>query len=112
MFVVALNNIRLFAPVGMYVQEAFIKNELEIAIAIADKNAAMDAFPFIDYAGIHAKVKTICAVPTPFLEDILKAIYHQLKEDLPSMLFNISVAKLNPPVSGKVGQARVSWQEF
>lgn len=112
MFTVQLETIKLYAPVGLYPQEAVLENELEINIAVRDTNATIETLPFIDYSKIYTLVRRVCTQRTELLEQLLQELFQQLRALYPHCLFNISIAKCNPPVGGKVAQSKISWTEF
>jgi dihydroneopterin aldolase len=111
MFVVELKNVKLFAPVGVYAQESILKNELVVNVAVAT-NIELANIPYIDYTQLFHIVKSVCSLPTPFLEDILKGIYTEIKKQYTNTLINISISKLHPPIPSIMESATVSWKEF
>ncbi len=112
MLIVQLDAIEVYAPVGVYQQEALLKNALKIDIALAFAPASITDLPFIDYGLIYEGAVAVCAQPTPLLEDLLQGIYKNIKGTYPNVAINISIAKKLPPLGGTVASATVAWKEF
>lgn len=112
MFVVKFEGIKVFAPVGIYEQEAIIKNELSIDVTIATQQAEIGQLPYFDYSIINDIVVGCCQKSTPLLEDILKNIVLELKQQWSDILVNVAITKLHPPISNCRGKASVSWIEY
>lgn len=112
MFTVQLDTIRLWVPVGLYRQEAILKNEIVVHIAIRVPDAAPGHLPFIDYVKVYKVVKECCGNETGLLEQLLEAMYSGIRTIYPDTLVNISVSKLHPPLGGNVAAALVSWNDF
>lgn len=112
MFTVQLDTIRLWVPVGLYRQEAVLKNEIIVNIAIRVPGASPGNLPFIDYAMVYKVVQESCEKETGLLEQLLNTIYCGIQTIWPDTLINISISKLHPPMGGRVSAATVSWSDF
>ncbi len=112
MFTVQLDTIRLWVPVGLYRQEAVLKNEIAVQIAVRVPGVSLGSLPFIDYAQIYEVVRACCTEQTGLLEQLLVAMHNGITALYPGTLVNVSVSKLHPPLEGNVGAATVSWNDF
>lgn len=111
MFIVELKDVKLFAPVGVYAQESILKNEIIVNVAVAS-HTEFTNLPYIDYTQLFNIVKSACSHPTPYLEDLLKGIYTEIKKQYANTLINISISKIHPPIPNIINCATVHWKEF
>jgi dihydroneopterin aldolase len=109
MLTVSLSGVRFPAPVGLYPQEAFILNEVEIALSVSQK-AAIDNLPLIDYTVLHAIAAEAVQQPAALLETLLQRIVTRIETGYPGSRIRVSVRKLNPPMEGQVDYSEVAWE--
>lgn len=109
MLTVSLSGIRLTAPIGLYPQEAFTRNEIEINIAVSQK-ADINDLPLIDYSVLHGFALEAAREPAPLLEAILQRIVTRIESLYPKSKMTVSVRKLNPPMAGETDYSEVKWE--
>ncbi|RYZ49177.1 MAG: hypothetical protein EOP49_16975, partial [Sphingobacteriales bacterium] len=80
MLTVSLSGVRFHAPVGLYPQEAFIHNEIEMHIAVSQP-APIDDLPLIDYTILHQIAADAVAEPTALLETLVQRIVGRITEE-------------------------------
>lgn len=111
---VHLKNIRLYGYHGLYPEETLVGGffELSITINYYSKEAIKVIADTINYVSIYEMIKNIFSIPQPLLEtlaeDMVAAIYlnyNQIKS------INISIQKLNPPISNFTGSVGVQLQK-
>lgn len=109
MLTVSLAGVRFKAPVGLYPQEAFIHNEIEIHISVSQA-AAIESLPLIDYTILHAIATKAVSEPTHLLETIVKRIVKSIDQHYPGSKLSVAVRKLHPPMQGQVEYSEVKWE--
>lgn len=109
MLTVSLSGVRFQAPIGLYPQELFLYNEIEVNISVS-KAATIDDLPLIDYTILHAIAKKAVAEPTGLLETVVQRIVHSINGEYPGCTLSVAVRKLNPPMSGEVDYSEVKWE--
>lgn len=109
MLTVSLSGVRFSAPVGLYPQEAFTHNELEISVSVAQE-AAIDSLPLIDYTVLHSIAAEAVQEPAALLETLLQRIVTRIETTYPGSRLRVSVRKLNPPMAGQVDYSEVTWE--
>lgn len=109
MLTVSLSGVRFHAPVGLYPQEAFIHNEIEVHLSVSQP-AAIDDLPLIDYTVLHGIAATAALQPTALLETIVQRIVAGINDQYPGSRMKVAVRKLNPPMQGQVDYSEVCWE--
>lgn len=109
MLTVSLSGVRFRAPVGLYPQEAFIHNEVEIFLSVSQE-AAIDNLPLIDYTVLHAIAAEAVKEPAALLETLLQRIVNRIEGSYPGSRIQVAVRKLNPPMAGEVAYSEVKWE--
>ncbi len=109
MLTVSLSGVRFRAPVGLYPQEAFIHNEVEISLSVAQE-AGIDNLPLIDYTVLHTITAEAVKEPAALLETLLQRIVTRIGTAYPGSKLRVSVRKLNPPMAGQVDYSEVTWE--
>jgi dihydroneopterin aldolase len=109
MLTVSLTGIRMAAPVGLYPQEFFTGNQLEIDVSVA-QSADLENLPFIDYAQLHGIVQSSLKEPAQLLETLLQRIGKGILLIYPMSKVSIAIRKLNPPMGGEVAFSEVKWE--
>lgn len=109
MLTVSLKGIRLYASVGLYPEEAFLKQEIEVNVSVSQK-ADINELPFIDYVILHNIIKEAVAEPTSLLETIVQRIVERVRTKYPDTGIKLAVRKMHPPLSGIVDYSEVLWE--
>ena len=109
MLTVSLAGVRFHAPVGLYPQEAFLLNEIEINISVSQV-ASIDHLPLIDYTILHSIAVKAIREPAALLETIVQRIVHDIDAQYPGSKLKVAVRKLNPPMQGQVDYSEVQWE--
>lgn len=109
MLTVSLAGVRFHAPVGLYPQEAFLLNEIEINISVSQA-AEIDHLPLIDYTILHGIAAKAVMEPAALLETIVQRIVHDIEAQYPGSKLKVAVRKLNPPMQGQVDYSEVQWE--
>lgn len=109
MLTVSLAGVRFHAPVGLYPQEAFLLNEIEINISVSQA-ADIDELPLIDYTTLHSIAANAVREPAALLETIVQRIVRKIEVQYPGNKMKVAVRKLNPPMQGQVDYSEVQWE--
>ena len=109
MLTVSLAGVRFNAPIGLYPQEAFIQNEIELHIAVTQP-ATLSNLPLIDYTILHAIASKALSEPAALLETIVQRIAQDIDAQYPRSKLSIAVRKLHPPMQGIVAYSEVKWE--
>jgi len=109
MFTVSLSGVRFNAPVGLYPQEDFLHNELELHIAVSSE-ARIGELPMIDYTVLHRIAQESVQEPAALLETVLQRIVERISASYPGARVKVAVRKLHPPMSGIVDYSEVAWE--
>ncbi|WP_118951694.1 dihydroneopterin aldolase [Taibaiella helva] len=109
MLTVSLSGVRFQAPVGLYPQEAFLGNEIELSLSVSQE-AAIDQLPLIDYAVLHGIAKAAAQEPAHLLETLLQRIVNGVEAVYPGSRIKVAVRKRNPPMGGEVDYSEVQWE--
>jgi dihydroneopterin aldolase len=109
MLTVSLAGVRFHAPVGLYPQEAFLLNEIEINISVSQV-AAIDHLPLIDYTILHGIAVKAIQEPAALLETLVQRIVHDIDTKYPGSKVKVAVRKLHPPMQGQVDYSEVQWE--
>lgn len=109
MLSVSLSGVRFHAPIGLYPQESYLHNEIEINMTVSVE-AAADNLPLIDYTVLHAIARQAVDEPAQLLETIVQRIARAVAHAYPGARTSISVRKHNPPMAGIVAHAEVKWE--
>lgn len=109
MLTVSLAGIRFHAPVGLYPQESFLLNEIEINISVSQAVDIND-LPLIDYTILHNIAANAILEPAALLETLVQRIVHKIDTEYPGSKLKVAVRKLNPPMQGQVDYSEVQWE--
>ena len=109
MLTVSLSGVRFHAPVGLYPQEAFIHNEIELNISVSQPANITD-LPLIDYTILHGIATEAVQEPTALLETIVQRIVQNIDAKYPGSKLKVAVRKLHPPMQGQVDYSEVCWE--
>lgn len=109
MLTVSLAGVRFHAPIGLYPQEAFLLNEIEINISVSQA-ANIGHLPLIDYTILHGIAAKAIREPAALLETIVQRIVQDIDAQYPGSKLKVAVRKLNPPMRGQVEYSEVQWE--
>lgn len=112
MFTIHLTDLRFFAHHGMHDEEAIVGNDFEVSVSVTfdvpDKITSLTET--VNYVSLYGIIKNIFKHPAKLLEtlavDICDEIYlsdNRIKN------INITIHKLNPPISNFIGNVGVSF---
>lgn len=111
MLSVAVHNIQVRGPHGMYPEEALLGNDFEIDVEVFLPVSIRDDWPLIDYARISEIVHFVLqAEPVPLLEMLVRDIWLKIKQEWPELSrIKVVVRKLKPPMKGNIRHAQVTF---
>ena len=109
MLTVSLSGVRFHAPVGLYPQEKFLHNEIEIDLSVY-RPADIGDLPLIDYTVLYDITAGAIAEPAELLETILQRIVTAIDHRYPGCKVRVGVRKLHPPMPGQIGYSEVRWE--
>lgn len=109
MGVIEVNNIKVFTNHGCLEEEAKIGSEYRVDIKVkADlsKSAKTDDLKHtVDYVHLNKIAKEEMAIRSKLLEEVAQRIITRIFNEIPMVQkAKISVAKINPPIGGNVGE--------
>lgn len=109
MGVIEVNNIKVFTNHGCLEEEAKIGSEYRVDIKVnADlsKSAKTDDLnDTVDYVHLNKIAKEEMAIRSKLLEEVAQRILNRIFDEIPMVKkAKISVAKINPPIGGNVGE--------
>ena len=109
MGVIEVNNIKVFTNHGCLEEEAKIGSEYRVDIKVdADlsKSAKTDNLSdTVDYVHLNRIAKEEMAIRSKLLEEVAQRILDRIFKEIPMVKkAKISVAKINPPIGGNVGE--------
>jgi 7,8-dihydroneopterin aldolase/epimerase/oxygenase len=112
MFTVHLNKLQFFAHHGVHDEEGIIGTDFEVSVSIhfnaLEKIVALD--DTINYVRVFEIVKNRFAVPERLLETLAQHIVDDIYTfDKRITTINISIDKINPPISNFIGSVGVTY---
>lgn len=111
MLTISLHGMLLDAPVGLYPEELVLGNAFEVDVDVFTLPQKTDTLPFVDYTLINKVVRRVFQTAPALLEDCVRLIHQQLAEEFPAAnRIRIVVRKMNPPMSGTVRYAQVTYE--
>lgn len=108
---IQLNNLRFFGHHGYHDEEGVVGTNFEISVDISfDAPEKILTLPqTINYVEVYEVIKVIFLKPTKLLETIADDICESIASiDKRIRTINISITKLNPPLSNFIGSVGVS----
>ncbi|MFH0865491.1 MAG: dihydroneopterin aldolase [Bacteroidota bacterium] len=113
MGLIALNGMEFFAYHGCHEEEQKTGNrfmvDVEFFTESEDAELTDNLSKTINYQKVYEAVKTEMAIPSSLIEHVTRRIRDALIKKFPSVKdINITVAKLNPPLGGKVERVQFS----
>jgi 7,8-dihydroneopterin aldolase/epimerase/oxygenase len=112
MFTVHLNKLKFFAHHGVHDEEGIIGTDFEVSVSInfnaPEKIIALN--DTINYVSVYNIVKNRFAIP----ERLLETLAQHISDDIYAMdkrivTINISIEKMNPPISNFIGTVGVTF---
>jgi 7,8-dihydroneopterin aldolase/epimerase/oxygenase len=111
---VYLKQVRFFAFHGLYAEEQKTGNEFEVDLAVnyaPSSGLVTDISETISYADLYAIVLEQMKEPVALLETLAMTITSKIHEKFPQVKkIEISIDKLNPPITGIVGRVGTSFR--
>jgi len=109
MGIIEVRNIKVFTNHGCLEEEAKIGSEYRVDIKIkADlsKSAKTDNLSdTVDYVHLNKIAKEEMAIRSKLLEQVAQRIMDRIFDEIPMVMeAEVSVAKINPPIGGNVGE--------
>ena len=109
MGIIEVRNIKVFTNHGCLEEEAKIGSEYRVDIKIkADlsKSAKTDNLSdTVDYVHLNKIAKEEMAIRSKLLEQVAQRIMDRVFDEIPMVMeAEVSVAKINPPIGGNVGE--------
>lgn len=110
---ISLHKIALYAYHGCLEQEKIVGNnyEIDINVWIDVTNAVEsdDVADTVNYATMYEIVKQEMMIPSNLLEHVAGRIIKSIKREFPQIqMVEIRIAKMPPPISGKISAASVT----
>jgi 7,8-dihydroneopterin aldolase/epimerase/oxygenase len=112
MFTIKLQQIKLFGYHGVHKEESIIGGEFELNIEIffEEKGMITALHETINYANVYEIVQQIFSIPTMLLETLAQKISMSIYEsDNRIQKINISIDKINAPISNFIGRVGVTY---
>ncbi len=109
MGVIKVNNIKVFTNHGCLEEEAKIGSEYRVDIKVnADLSKSSktdDLHDTVDYVHLNKIAKEEMAIRSKLLEEVAERIMTRIFTEIPMVKkTKVSVAKINPPIGGNVGE--------
>lgn len=115
MGLIALQGMEFFAYHGCCKEEQKTGNKFIVDVAfsaqtdLAEKSDNLSKT--VNYQSVYEVIKTEMAIPSHLIEHVARRIMNALIKKFPGIKdINITVAKLNPPLGGKVEKVQFSLQ--
>ena len=112
MFTIHLSNLRFFAHHGMHDEEAIVGNDFEVSVSVTfdvpEKITHLSET--VNYSSVYTTIKKIFINPAKLLETLAVDICDEIhSSDNRIRKINITIHKLNPPISNFIGDVGVSF---
>lgn len=112
MAVIAIEGMKFHARIGYYKAEHLLGNEIEVSVKLAVnypiEKTQDDLSRTIDYEEVYNLIRETVFVPMHLLETAVQNIITNLSTAYPAVYkMKVRVAKLNPPLQGKVDRVWV-----
>ena len=109
MGVIEVNNIKIFTNHGCLEEEAKIGSEYRVDIKVkanlSKSSKTDDLFDTVDYVHLNKIAKEEMAIRSKLLEEVAQRILTRIFKEIPMVKrAKVSVAKINPPIGGSVGE--------
>lgn len=112
MFTIHLNNLKFFAYHGVHEEEAVLGTDFEVSVAVTFNapEKILELHDTINYATIYEIIKMHFAQPQKLLETLAQNITQEIhKIDNRITSINITIDKLNAPISNFIGKVGVTY---
>ena len=114
MFTIHLTNLRFFAHHGMHDEEAIVGNDFEVSVSVSfDVPEKINSLSeTVNYVSVYMIIKKIFKHPSKLLETLASDICNEIySSDKRVTNINITIHKLNPPISNFTGNVGVSFSK-
>ncbi len=115
MITIHLDDLKFFGYHGILPEEKIISGHfiLNVDVSFKEKEPVIHSITHtIDYEVIFSIIQRRMAQPTPLLETIVMDIGQTIKQQFEQVCaIDISLKKLNPPISGLQGSVGVTWRK-
>jgi len=110
-----LHNMEFYAYHGHFKEEQEVGNYFIVNVSIEtdiSKAAQSDKLEdALDYQKVYKLIDEEMKIKSYLIEPLLMRIVQRLFNDFPSIEFlSLSIAKVNPPLGGKVNRVSLQWQ--
>lgn len=107
MAVVAIEGLKFHAPVGIYEAEQILGSDIEVSVKLVIPTPLEDVNGLlqntVDYEQVCKSIGIEVMKPTRLLESLVQAVLLRLSREFPiATRIKVRVAKLNPPMPGRV----------
>lgn len=111
MLTVSLHGISIQSKAGVYAEEQEIYNRFEVDVDVYIPATDTKGLPFVDYTILRSTVAEAFDRKHDLLEHFIKDIHHLLAEQFrEAEKIKVTVRKLNPPMTGQVAYAQVTYE--
>lgn len=110
-YTIHLTNLEMHGYHGWHAEEQIIGTsfKVDIAVSFTAQNDVENLEDTINYVKIYEEVRLVFAHPVKLLETLALNVCNVIRTlDDRIILINISIAKLNPPISNFMGRVGVS----
>jgi dihydroneopterin aldolase len=107
---IRLKEIHFHAPIGWHDKEQLSGNEIVVNVEMRVKVEHVEEDELshtVNYETVYARVKELVMVPTRLLETVANKIAKAIIKEFKVEDVKVTVAKLNPPLDGKVERTEV-----
>ena len=109
---IELKNMHFFAYHGVLEHEALHGNNFSVTLRfssdLSEACISDDVADTVDYAEVYDLIKKEMAKPSQLIENVAYRILRRVKEMFPGIArIEVELAKMNPPVAGKMDCATV-----
>jgi dihydroneopterin aldolase len=115
MLTIQLNNLRFFAPHGVFEEEGKAGNEFEVNISLlihAPENTPVTLKDTVNYAEVYRLTKDIFKIRKKLLEELAIEIVDAVYQTFPAIQkATIQIIKLHPPIAGFSGSVSVTYDK-
>jgi 7,8-dihydroneopterin aldolase/epimerase/oxygenase len=111
MFTISLHKVQIIAPIGMYSQERILSNQFEVDIDVRLPTQQDTTNEFVDYTLLNQIIRSAFTADKSSLEELAKEICTDTKKTFPfSHSIKVNIRKMNPPLSGSLAYAQVTYE--
>lgn len=112
---ISLNNLRFYAYHGLYAEEKMVGAEFEVNLTVLYKPETIiiaDIEETVNYVALHQLIKTEMQKSRELMETLVMEISEHIHHAFPQVKkVELSVIKLNPPISKFIGAVGVKYEK-